>query len=212
MKLDKDVIVVLGCSLDTKGDISFVGKERVEKAVELFNKRISDKIIMSGKHSFSSSFIPRITEAKAMKEYAELLGVPKKSIFLEEKSKDTIGNAYFVKVNFLKKNNWKNIVVITSDLHIKRAKFIFKFIFGNKYNVGFIGVNHRAVPKKELDKRIAYEKNVISILKKWLKHIKPGDDKSIKKLLYEKHPGYSKNSKFTKKTLLEFIKRKNETS
>ena len=65
---------------------------------------------------------PIRSEASAMKEYALSLGIPEMNILAEEKSKDTLGNAFFTKITYLEKYNWKNVIVITSDFHLNRTK------------------------------------------------------------------------------------------
>ena len=81
---------------------------------------------MTGKYGFWLDWqkqIPSRFEAEAMKEYAISEGVPTDLILIEQESKDTLGNAYFTKVNILEPNNWKNVLVITSDFHLERTKW-----------------------------------------------------------------------------------------
>ena len=90
-----DVIIMLGGGISNNRKLSETAKYRVEKAVSLFNKEKAPYLIMSGADSRDLNVKPKITEAEGMKIYAHRLGAPKKYILKEEKSKDTIGNAYF---------------------------------------------------------------------------------------------------------------------
>ena len=75
-----------------------------------------------------------------MKEYALSLGIPEMNILAEEKSKDTLGNAFFTKITYLEKYNWKNVIVITSDFHLNRTKFLFDNVLGPQYAIKYISV------------------------------------------------------------------------
>ena len=120
-----DAIVVLGGRLNDDGTLRPVLRSRVEKAVELFKQGVAPVVIMSGKWTDQLKKDPVKTEARAMKEYAEELWVPEHAILVEEQSQNTIGNAYYTK-KILAKRAWKDIVVVTSDFHLKRSLYLFK--------------------------------------------------------------------------------------
>ena len=63
-----------------------------------------------------------------MKEYAISQGVPKKAIFIEDESQDTVGNVYYLFLKYLYPKNWRDIIIVTSGFHLARAEFIFKLI------------------------------------------------------------------------------------
>jgi uncharacterized SAM-binding protein YcdF (DUF218 family) len=169
--MKKDVIIVLGYSLESDGSLSEIGKARVEKGVELFKKGVSDNIIFCGCFGLTSMPSTPQTEAQAMKEYAESLGMPAKNIFLEEKSKDTIGNIYLTKDNILENKNWKNIIIITSDFHTLRTKYIAKKAFGPEYKIDFVEVpcNLSTDKLKQVCKK---EKRILILDKSWLAFMK----------------------------------------
>ena len=74
-----------------------------------------------------------------MKDYAVSLGTDGKKIMKEEKSKDTVGNAYFSK-QLIRKLGFRNIIVVTTEIHAHRAKIIFKMVFGPAYKIRFFRV------------------------------------------------------------------------
>lgn len=161
--------------------------DRLEKAIEIFNKNRC-YIILSGRYGFQQKIIPPITEAKAMAKYLREKGIPKDKLILEEKAKDTIGNAYFTKKDILEPKGFRSIIVITSNFHKPRVKYIFEKVFGNGYDIDFITVVSRGFDEEE-------EKKNFEKVKNWVKDIKSGDDDTIEKLLYTKHPGYRTESK-----------------
>ena len=135
-----DVIIVLGGGINADGSLPAVVKKRVGKAVELYKKGMAPRLIMSGKWSINSKISYPCTEAEAMEEYAVLCGVERDDILVEKESQDTLGNAYWSKINFLKPAKWQDIVVVTSDFHIKRAKYLFGKVLGPDYRLSFVGV------------------------------------------------------------------------
>jgi uncharacterized SAM-binding protein YcdF (DUF218 family) len=151
---------------------------------------------------FYAKLYPPITEAKAMRDYAVKLEVPKDKILLEEQSNDTIGNAYFTKVDFLKPNNWKILVVVTSEFHMKRTKYIFKKVLGPEYNVEFVEAPSKLTPL-ELEEKRKIEEKILTFTHKWMGNLKDGDDLAIKQLLYTEHPGYAKKPKYSKEQLFK---------
>ena len=56
-------------------------------------------------------------------------GVDPGAIFMETTSYDTIGNAYFTRVQICDVKGWENVWVVTSEFHMPRTKAIFEWIF-----------------------------------------------------------------------------------
>ncbi|OGN01617.1 MAG: hypothetical protein A3I26_00245 [Candidatus Yanofskybacteria bacterium RIFCSPLOWO2_02_FULL_43_10] len=141
-----------------------------------------------------------------MREYAVGLGTSADAILKEDVSKDTIGNAYFCKLNFLEPNDWHNIVIVTSDYHIPRTRYIFEKVLGSGYTIEFASVGSKLSPE-EFAAKINKENKTTEFLKKWFDSISPGDTKAIKELMYAKHPGYTENPEVTKEQLLKMLGR-----
>ena len=199
----KDAIIILGGGINKDGNLPKIPKERVEKGVEIWKGGSAKKIIVSGKYGFwldELKQVPPKTEAAAMRDYALLLGVQAEDVILEEDSKDTIGNAYFVKVNILEKNNWRNIVVVTSDYHLTRTEFIFNLVLGKEYNVEYIPVQHHFTAEDRAS-REKIEAKTIEVLKHIMGDIEIGDTNAVKNALFDKHPGYAKNPKISLESL-----------
>jgi uncharacterized SAM-binding protein YcdF (DUF218 family) len=46
---------------------------------------------------------------------------------------DTLGNAYFTKVDVLDPDGWRRVALVTSDTHAERAAWIFRKLLGPGY-------------------------------------------------------------------------------
>lgn len=162
----KDVIVVLGGGIKVDGSLPNVVKYRVRKGVELYKKNIAPRIVMSGRYSFLSKTRFSTTEAEAMKDYAIFLGVKACDVFVERESQDTISNAYLTKVKFIHPNKWNDFVVVTSDFHVKRTKYIFKKVFGDGYSFRVVGAP-TGYSKKISTSEVKNEKNKMFLIQNW---------------------------------------------
>ena len=61
-----------------------------------------------------------------MSSYAAARGLPLNASFVEDESRDTIGNAFFCGRRWLRPNEWRSVRVVTTDYHIPRAAWIFR--------------------------------------------------------------------------------------
>jgi uncharacterized SAM-binding protein YcdF (DUF218 family) len=194
------IIAVLAGEIWHDNSLKEITKERVDLGILTWQKTLESFLVMSGSWSLLLDKKPDTTEAEAMKEYAVKNGVDEKSILTEKESKDTIGNAYYLKTCFLSPNKITDLIVITSDFHIERVKYIFKFVLGNDISVKIIGSATKN--KKEFQKRQIVEKSLLAETKKWFKNLKQGDLDAIKNFLGTL-PGYSKKPKISREYLLK---------
>jgi uncharacterized SAM-binding protein YcdF (DUF218 family) len=134
-----DVILILGCGF-RGNSLGTESKLRVKQGVKMYKDGFAKNLIMTGGTSRKKSL------SKLMKDYAIGLGVPSRRIFIEEQSKDTVGNAIFSK-QILKKNKWKNVLLVTSDYHVERSMFIFHHVLGKNYNIMASDVSTGLFPK-----------------------------------------------------------------
>lgn len=203
--MNHEAIIVLAGGINRDGTLSLTSQERTDAGIELFKNGDAPIILFSGSWSFMFPNPPDILESEGMKKYAISKGVPEENILTELKSKDTLGNAYFCKVDFAKPRDWKKIIIVTSDFHINRTKYLFGKVFGP----GFF-MDYHAVPTKLSSENLAYslemERKQLILSKQWLDLIVDGDDKAIAELLFSKHPGYAKNPEFSTEQLLAKLK------
>ena len=119
-KFDKDYVIILGCMIKKDGSLTPLLRDRVDKAVEFskMQKEATGRDIV---------FIPSggqgddevISEAEAMKNYLLKKGIKKKSIIVENKSKNTLENMKFSYEIMKKKMG--NICFSTTSYHVFRS-------------------------------------------------------------------------------------------
>ena len=160
----KDAIIVLGGGINPDSSLPPLPKLRVEKGVKLYKKGIARYMIVTGKLGYSVKYTPRKTEARVMKDYAVSLGIPKNKIFTENKSRSTIENARFTKEKLLEPKRFKDLVIVTSEFHIKRSKYIFNKILGKSYNLKFLRSNGR-LSKSRLKNMLKEENSLLKLAK-----------------------------------------------
>lgn len=110
-----DAIIVLGGEI--KG-------ERTKRAVELYNQGLAGTLIFSDGTDLSW----RTKAVDEMTALASQLGVPDVAIKKETDSRSTYENAFYSKKVVLD-SGFKSAIVVTTDWHSKRSKFIFDKVF-----------------------------------------------------------------------------------
>jgi uncharacterized SAM-binding protein YcdF (DUF218 family) len=119
----KGIIVVLGSPNSDKGELSEIAINRLDRAVDFFKINNNYKILCTGgfgKH-FNTTSLPH---AKYAADYLKQRGVPAEDILEYVISSNTIEDALKTK-HIIQNYNFKNLVVITSDFHIERARILF---------------------------------------------------------------------------------------
>lgn len=123
---DVDCIIVLGAGVWGDNPSPML-EDRLLKGIELYNKGVAPKIIMSGDHGQKE-----YDEVNIMKEYAINAGVPSEDVFMDHAGFSTYESIYRAKEIF----GVKNIVIVTQEYHLYRAIYI-----ANKLGLNAYGVN-----------------------------------------------------------------------
>lgn len=202
-KLVFDAVIILGGGISEQGDISTFTKQRVDLALTLDQK--STPLIMSGNYSALASYTPPTTEAAAMRTYA-LDHTPtgtELNIFCEEKSMDTIGNAYFTAKEFLVPWSARTVLVVTSDFHVLRTRYIFQKVLGDTIRVIVRGAGSELSEHDQAATR-ARETKLLSFTKQLLNPIVAGDLPAIRRIL-DLFPGYNSKPFYTVQQLRDMF-------
>ncbi len=123
VKLDAVVVLTAGAKdlswMDVKSAPSEASLERLVTGIR-FSKRLHIPLVITGGSGDPSR--PQLSEADAMAETAVSLGVPRKGIIIENKSRNTLESAAAMK-NILR---GRRILLVTSAYHLKRSTAMFK--------------------------------------------------------------------------------------
>ena len=153
---------------------------RLQKAKEIYD---NDSILIASGWRYSKNLHKPL--AKYIFDfYKKNFEIDQKNIICLEKAKDTIGEAIYLRKIINAKNTVGKIIIITSDWHHKRAKYIFKFVFGNASPNKLFFIQ---VEGSEQEKKI--EKNNLSLdkFKEMMRGCSAGDLKEIVKRVKNKH-------------------------
>lgn len=128
------VIIILGSYNNEQGKLSKIAKSRLNKGSEEYKKHKNYKIILTGGYGehFNPTSKPHAFYAK---KFLLSLGISDESILDFVESKFTLEDALLAKP-IIEKQFVKNLIIVSSDYHIKRVKYIFGQVFNN-YNLSY---------------------------------------------------------------------------
>lgn len=109
-----DCILVLGAGLRSDGSPSDMLSDRLRGAIELYEKGISERIVLSGDRSSET-----YDEVSAMAAYCLEAGVPETALVL-----DPIGYSTYESVINTVRAGYSRFVVVTQRYHLYRALYI----------------------------------------------------------------------------------------
>jgi uncharacterized SAM-binding protein YcdF (DUF218 family) len=180
-----DCIIVLANEMDKKGILNLESIARIELACKSYFQDRSTTLISCGWNYRKDT---KLFICDVMKNYIVNLGVPSEEIITEINSRDTVGDAFFTKINVVKQRNWKNLLIVTSDYHVFRTSKIFKFIYGPQYKIKVIGAKGFDSIEKQASEKLSIESFELTF-----ENILSGDDKLIYERLSNLHPFYNGN-------------------
>jgi uncharacterized SAM-binding protein YcdF (DUF218 family) len=125
----RGMIVVLGSPNSEDGELYSVAKERCELALAEYAKRSDWKLLLTGGYGahFNTTDQPH---AAYLKRYLVKRGVPGQAIVEFAESTNTLQDASYSKPIVLK-YRVPEIVVVTSDYHVDRARYVFEREFAD---------------------------------------------------------------------------------
>jgi uncharacterized SAM-binding protein YcdF (DUF218 family) len=118
-----DVVICLGC----KPRNTFAERNmrmRAQRAAQVFKQRRAKYLLCSGAQTVRG----KPSEAEFMARAARQAGVPKERIILEERSRTTVGNAYY-SLLLVRDRKCRSAIIVTDPFHLPRALVIFSSVF-----------------------------------------------------------------------------------
>lgn len=194
MKENKEnlkAIIILGGGLTSDFKLNEHTRQRFDTAIPLLKNY--DIIICSSDKSYRKlDEIRHTSEARVGRDYLISKGINPDKIYLEEKSRDTISNAYYCRKDIINNTNIKDICIITSKFHMPKTKFVFELVFPKEeFNLDFIESPNGLVDDEQLKSREISEQIILDFYKEELcdkYKIIPGDIKSIGNYIMNHNP------------------------
>ena len=137
-----EIAVVLGGGVGADGTPSASTAARARAAAHLARDRTDLAVITSGSHGDGPA--PERSEAAVMAELIVGAGIARERVFLEERSRDTIGNAVEVATGFLRALAPRPLYLVTSPFHLERALVVFRNVLGFAWQVQAVSAEDTA--------------------------------------------------------------------
>lgn len=178
-----DLVVVLGQRFTSHWHLRRDLEQRLNVAVKLYEAGRAQNIIVCGRWTIWFDWLgvrPAITEARLMRAYLIRHHVPAKAIYMEQHSKDTIGNLYYLKLFLSHHRNLHHLLIICADQHAPRVQFLVKKFFGASPFVQLL-----AVPSTSVHKRIRrHEAAILRAQQLFLAPVRDGHVEDLQHHLY----------------------------
>jgi len=166
---------VLGGGFSANGEASASTLARARTAAHLAQKRQTLAVIASGSHGDGPA--PAKSEAAIMADLIAATGVPRERLFLEERSRDTIGNAVEVVARYLRGVEARPIYLVTSPFHLERALVTFRHVLGFEWQVQAVAAEDTDDDRKRANSETTYLQETFA----FFEGIRPGDMAAIDK-------------------------------
>lgn len=179
-----DIIVVLGYGFSKDWSLPQHVSLTLGKAAQLYFDKVASKIVVCGQWSINwdhQGIKPPTTEAEAMKRVLVNLGVPDEDILKEDWSKDTIGNAFFLKTKIMQERAYRKILILHADFKSEHVNFIFNKVFEQRYTVDFIAIPTESGKNKDF---LQTQEGILAMQKGFLHNMERGDDTFLAEKLY----------------------------
>ena len=181
-------IVILSHLMDRNGNVERESILRIDEALRQNKNSKFDYIITSGwDYRKDTNLMLGDVIANVLIDH---YGIDQSRIIIDTNSRDTVGDAFFIRRRIYKLPI-KKIKIVTSDYYVKRTDIIFKKFFEPKIKVSTIGANTNSTNYKTLYK---YENLSIEAFMKTFSGVDFSSDEEVYKCLSAKQPYYNGNA------------------
>jgi uncharacterized SAM-binding protein YcdF (DUF218 family) len=156
----KGIVIVLGAANDEDGHLSGIAVERCEQAIVEYRQHPGYKILPTGGYGprFNVTDKPH---AFYTRQYLAARGIPADDVLEFASSANTLEDAQFSRP-IVEKHGVEHIVVVTSDFHVPRVRYIFEREF-HGIELTFSGCATH-LPQAELEARKRHEEQALAEL------------------------------------------------
>jgi uncharacterized SAM-binding protein YcdF (DUF218 family) len=164
-----EIIVVLGGGVLPDGTPAPATLARGAAAAELARAHPEAAVICSGSHGVGRT--PQRSEAALMADFIVANGVERERVFLEDQSRDTIGNAVHVAERYLGAIPPRKAFVVTSPFHLERSVETFQLVLGPRWDIEGVA----SAPAPDDAERAKHETRFLLQTRAFLAGIAPGE-------------------------------------
>lgn len=182
---ERDVLIVHGSGVTPEGFPNATGIQRADTTLDAWGNGVAPNVVASGKHSFLLGDPSQVAESVATKRYLVNAGIPEANVFIEDNSLESVGNALFTMTDFVIPNQWEKLAVVTSASHLPRLLEIYKWVYGNDFDIQGIPAPEQIGIKEKI-----WEPVGSILVKEILRETKQGDHEAIQERLFDLVPGY----------------------
>lgn len=150
-----EAIVILGCEVREDGTLSFMLRDRLNKGIEVYQKQINCKVIVSGDNRNDSNH-----EVDVMKQYMVQHGVSEEDIVMDNAGFSTYDSMYRMKHTF----DISKCIVITQKYHLYRAIYIGNQLGMDTYGVASTGDNYAGQMWRDIREFLARNKDFVKCI------------------------------------------------
>ena len=176
-----EIIVVLGGGMLPDGVPAPATLARGKAASDLARLHPRAAIICSGSHGVGRK--PRRSEAASMADLIAAEGIDRGRIFLEDESRDTIGNAVFVAERYLSRVPPRRVYIVTSPFHLDRSLETFRLVLDPAWQIEGVA----SEPAPDDSDRAKHEPRFLMQTRAFLAGIAPGEVARISAKLRARH-------------------------
>ena len=183
---NKHALIILSHLKNANGELDDETLARIELGIELFRSKEFDFIVTSGwdYQDDSDLKIGEVVADNLRKRYL----IDKSKILVDVCSRDTVGDAFFLRKNVVRPYDIRSITVVTSSYHVRRADEVFKKFFSPSVSVITVGAKFVL---DNLEERLANEENSYRAFLATFDNVDFSNDTAVLDVLSIRHPFYN---------------------
>lgn len=179
-------VAILAHHMDANAVLGAESRARLELAVALHRQNPFDMFLTSGWDYRKDC--PLMIGAVMAEELRVTYEIDKSQIVADTNSRDTVGDAFFLRKNAIVPMSVQDLVVVTSDYHVKRTDFIFRSFLPTDMCVKVVGAETGLISDEAV---LLHEKESLAAFQGTFAAVDFADGREVCKVLSTKHPFYN---------------------
>ena len=182
-----DAVVCLSNAFDADLRLNGESRQRLDLAAQLFKVYDAKKFVTLGWAYHADT---PISLARAMADYVKTQHhIAESDIYIDERPKDTVGEAIYLAMDGLSRHAWKSISIVTGNWHLPRARHVFSYIFGDLCATTWFTIESADCFREA--EALNRSRNLFDDM---VGHIPAGDIDRLYEVIMQQHPLYKERS------------------